>query len=326
MLLYVSDLNNGGIRSEDVVFWAELRFRIQTKNTKIYGTDGQFCVSYEWAAKYAAEWSMAMRKHRGFTLVELLIVIAIIALLMSILMPALRRVQNQAKSAVCQTHLKHWGLIWSMYCHENDNRFCYAGSLGWKRGTWIIALRPQYETRSDIMRCPMAKARLPGVNHGGPFNSYRMGTGGLGDLREECSYGMNCWLYNPEPGQTQIQGRDTNNNWKTPYVKGASEVPVFADTMWRGGGPYETGTGGNPPQYHGEWISANREMMHFCIDRHGQGTANHLFMDWHVSKLGVKELWTLKWHRYFNTMGPWTTAGGVLPRDWPEWMKDFRDY
>jgi hypothetical protein len=49
-------------------------------------------------------------------------------------------------------------------------------------------------------------------------------------------------------------------------------------------------------------------------------------MDWSARKVGLKELWKLKWHRTFNTDGPWTQAGGVRPTDWPAWMKDFKDY
>jgi hypothetical protein len=49
-------------------------------------------------------------------------------------------------------------------------------------------------------------------------------------------------------------------------------------------------------------------------------------MDWSVRKVGLKELWTLKWHRNFDTSGPWTKAGGVKPDDWPKWMRNFRDY
>jgi hypothetical protein len=67
-------------------------------------------------------------------------------------------------------------------------------------------------------------------------------------------------------------------------------------------------------------------MNHFCIDRHGAGTVNHLFLDWSVRRVGVKELWTLKWHRQFNINGPWTRAGGALPGDWPQWMRPFKDY
>ena len=43
-------------------------------------------------------------------------------------------------------------------------------------------------------------------------------------------------------------------------------------------------------------------------------------------KLGLKELWTLKWHRQFDVSGPWTRAGGVQLEDWPEWMGSFKDY
>ena len=68
---------------------------------------------------------------------------------------------------------------------------------------------------------------------GGPFNTYIMGTGGIGDRREEGSYGVNCWLYNARPGQTTIQQRPVEWNWKTFDVKGGNRIPVFADTMWR---------------------------------------------------------------------------------------------
>jgi prepilin-type N-terminal cleavage/methylation domain-containing protein len=58
------------------------------------------------------------RRQRGFTLVELLVVIAIIALLMSILMPALSRVRAQAKSVLCLSNLKQWGVCFGMYADE----------------------------------------------------------------------------------------------------------------------------------------------------------------------------------------------------------------
>jgi hypothetical protein len=49
-------------------------------------------------------------------------------------------------------------------------------------------------------------------------------------------------------------------------------------------------------------------------------------MDWSVRKVGLKELWTLKWQKEFNTHNHWTKAGGVQPEDWPEWMRNFKDY
>jgi len=51
-----------------------------------------------------------------------------------------------------------------------------------------------------------------------------------------------------------------------------------------------------------------------------------LFADWSARRVGIKELWTLKWHRGFITTGAWTKAGGVKPGDWPVWMRRFKEY
>jgi prepilin-type N-terminal cleavage/methylation domain-containing protein/prepilin-type processing-associated H-X9-DG protein len=270
-----------------------------------------------------------MGKRKAFTLIELLVVIAVIALLMSILMPALSRAKKQARNVACRATLKQWGPIWFMYCSDNDGSFPSGNDdVNWTRGEWIIALRSLYETRSEILRCPMATRRLPsGENQGGPFNTYVMGTGGTGNLQEECSYGQNNWLFNPPTGAGVIQGRDPAWYWRNTNVKGnLNNIPVFADTMWRGGAPsYKDSNRIDPPQFNGQWLNAGHEMKHFCVDRHS-GSVNHLFLDWSVRPVGIKELWTLRWHRQFDTRGRWTLAGGVSPADWPEWMRSFKDY
>ena len=63
-----------------------------------------------------------------------------------------------------------------------------------------------------------------------------------------------------------------------------------------------------------------------CIDRH-TGYVNYVFTDMSTHrKVGLKELWTLKWHRNFNINNAWTPAGGVSAEDWPEWMKKFKNF
>lgn len=57
---------------------------------------------------------------RGFTLVELLVVISILALLLSILLPALSRARNHAKRLICASHLGQAGKIWLMYAIDNQ--------------------------------------------------------------------------------------------------------------------------------------------------------------------------------------------------------------
>jgi hypothetical protein len=61
------------------------------------------------------------------------------------------------------------------------------------------------------------------------------------------------------------------------------------------------------------------------MNRH-EGFAGCLFLDYSVRKVGLKELWTLKWHKSYNQAGPYTRAGGVQPSDWPEWLRPFREY
>ncbi len=63
----------------------------------------------------------------GFTLVELLVVISILALLMAILMPALSRARNQAKRTVCMNNLHQLILAWTMYADQNGDHIVSGG-------------------------------------------------------------------------------------------------------------------------------------------------------------------------------------------------------
>lgn len=62
-------------------------------------------------------------KRKAFTLIELLVVISIIALLLSIMMPALGKAKQQAERLVCKTNLHQYGIASHLYLVENDDRF-----------------------------------------------------------------------------------------------------------------------------------------------------------------------------------------------------------
>jgi len=62
----------------------------------------------------------ATRPSPGFTLIELLVVISIIALLISILLPALRQARDSARIVQCMSNQRQIGIVMNTYANENS--------------------------------------------------------------------------------------------------------------------------------------------------------------------------------------------------------------
>lgn len=269
-----------------------------------------------------------MNKSRGFTLIELLVVIAIIALLMSILMPALARVKQQAKTMACRANLKQWNLYFAMYTEDYEGKF-QAGVGGGHTNHWTNALRKYYKNDHKIRLCPTATKPIidENGNQSPQFNVFsawgRFWGEGYAPEGDWGSYGINGWVENPPPSYTTVyENFETVNNWRTPNVNGAGYVPLFMDALRFNIFPRDTD---NPPETEDMAWQGMQHMRRICINRH-DGFINMSFLDWSVRKVGLKEMWTLRWHRAYNQAGPWTMSGGVQPSDWPTWMRSFKDH
>lgn len=245
-----------------------------------------------------------MNKRNGFTLIELLVVIAIIAVLMSVLMPSLQRVRNQAKGVMCQTHLKQWGLVWTMYMEDNLGKF-----TDYRGHSWMEKLGPYYADNNDILFCPMTnKNKRPSDG-----DQMRYAVIVNGDLEPVSSYSLNEWVYDSDHTGG---GRSLSDYWRNTQHRGLPNIPVMGDGVVRSDGqPNHTDS---PPEIEGQGRSGVNvdEIRFFAIPRHRDGV-NMLFMDWSTRQVGIKALWRLKWNQGFDTNYP-------SPR-WPNWMSGFSD-
>jgi prepilin-type N-terminal cleavage/methylation domain-containing protein len=272
-----------------------------------------------------------MSKQKGFTLIELLVVIAIIAILMAILMPALRRVKEQGKMISCLGTLKQWNLIAAMYTEANDGKFwdSQPGTPGYWFPRYMDEDLKSWRT-NKLWFCPSATKPItdengitvPTMNI---FNAWGIFTGDrLGRYGIAGSFGINGYCLIPAgPGAatTYEGGVSVENGWKTAGGRNAAQVPWWIEALRFDLWPLPTHA---PADNEFEAWSGNN-MARCAINRH-QGFLNAAFMDWSARKVGLKELWTLKWHKQFDTAGPYTKAGGMQASSWPEWMRRFKDY
>jgi prepilin-type N-terminal cleavage/methylation domain-containing protein len=114
----------------------------------------------------------------AFTLIELLMVVAVISLLLAVLIPALHQAFAITRRTTCQGQLKQITLAWHLYLDDNNQRFCQGVNVnhdfgGWKGNGGYALLRPlnpylklplgiETENGAAICRCP--------ADSGGIFN------------------------------------------------------------------------------------------------------------------------------------------------------------
>jgi prepilin-type N-terminal cleavage/methylation domain-containing protein/prepilin-type processing-associated H-X9-DG protein len=132
------------------------------------------------------------RASTGFTLVELLVVVAIIALLLGVLLPALAQARDVARTTKCLANMRNMEVAHWMYMSEHDGRFVQVG-LG-HQGThekleiaWINTLEDYYGS-ALLARSPMDNSPYWPPDQGGSgaypegSNRYRLTSYGINNF------------------------------------------------------------------------------------------------------------------------------------------------
>ena len=155
------------------------------------------------------------RRRRAFTLVELLVVIGIIALLISILMPALGRAREQSRRLRCLSNMRQLTLAWLGYAQNNKGKLCGADT-GIRPWDWVQA--------GDTLDSMKTGVLWPYINNDGVFHCPNDRI----DWRR--TYSINSWLNGEGPPAPGDQFVATN----LAQLKYPSRTFVFIEELdWR---------------------------------------------------------------------------------------------
>ena len=184
-------------------------------------------------------------KRRGFTLIEVLIVIAIIAVLAAILFPVFASVRESGRRVTCLSNLRQLGMAMSLYSQDADDLYPNGGSpldlhTDFWQGVYSGDYWPQvkhmpplqlvlapYVHSKDIWRCPSDSGYTI-------QNTWHLDAHGSSYDTFGTSYNYATMLTLEHETTTQLVGYDRN----PPYTQhGSAEISILGDASgsWHGG-------------------------------------------------------------------------------------------
>ena len=239
------------------------------------------------------------RNGSGLTLVELLVVVAILGILAALLLPAISKPKVAARSTVCKNRLRQLGQALQMYLQENADRYPYCISPPdspadndetpvnfekWYNRWWFSKLPRYYPVQwtNAAYHCPGYKGAIKAVDAGsGPRGSYGYNERGVRIGFTDYTDPDNGVRVHFPPGNFGLGPRvlaNTRPSTSEPMVKVPSEMLAIGESRFLNTSANRD-VGGIPGMLCG---ALHRKLFAFDPARHGKGY-NQVFCDGHVT-------------------------------------------
>lgn len=269
----------------------------------------------------------AHSEREAFTLVELLVVVAVIGILTALLLPAVSGAKCQARSVLCKSHLRQMGLALQSYLQDQQSRYPYcisppdspaedtvtsANYLQWDSRWWFARLLPYYPVQwtNSAYHCPGYKGAVKGTGAGsGPRGSYAYNERGVRIGSTDYSDPETGVRIRFPPGNFGLGPRVrafSAGSVAESAVKVPSEMFAIGESRFLKA-PVNGDVGGIPGMLCG---ALRRQSFRFDPVRHGK-TYNQLFCDGHVAQLNP---WIL--FNPTNTASMWNYDHQPHPELW----------
>ncbi len=237
---------------------------------------------------------------RAFTLIELLVVVAIIAILISILLPSLSQAREQAKAVVCASNQRSLMTAVLMYTDRHNGHFPTVGyhhsgtAANERELSWVLQMVQEAGRDRKIARCPSDRSTLwPPDSDRALEEMGQLPPPAPGEVVRQTSYASNGYTVFPIISETFIYDRLSTIRWPatTAYFVELADGRPFQGLSAQANADRRLNAGADHVHAERWHIPANPRLKaaeEIEPDQHRNGS-NYGFLDGHVERLKFEQ-------------------------------------